>query len=133
VDGSLASIPHIASIEELQPYRGCEWTAVLKNLSNPDKHRGLLSRQFDNELTMHIVDKDHIADFSDMPGAIRTAVTSDGTEVYVKAVLAITLQFDDGAPVIETLETIKVEVARVLQTFQADFERAKDMGGENSA
>jgi hypothetical protein len=112
---------HIAEIEKLQPYRGGDWTAILRDLSNPDKHRTLVPTQADHELTIHVVDRSHIKDFSDMPGAIRSAVTSDGTEVYVKAVLTSAIQFTDGTPVIETLEKIKTEVARTLEAFKPEF------------
>jgi hypothetical protein len=115
---------HIAAIETLQPYRGCKWTAVLRDLSNPDKHRALVPTNADHELTIHVVDGDHLDDFTDMPGAIRSTVTADGSEVYVKAVLTTSIQFPDGTPVIETLEEIKSQVARVLQAFKPDFERA---------
>src|SRR5689334_11619575 len=30
---------HAAVIRQFQPYRGCEWTRTLRDLSNPDKHR----------------------------------------------------------------------------------------------
>jgi len=121
---------HITAIETLQPYRGCHWTAILKDLSNPDKHRSLVPTQADRELTIHVVDRDHLDDFRDMSGAIRRAVTSDGTEVYVKVALTTAIQLTDGTPVIETLEEIKSEVARVLQTFKPDFER---IGGAHGA
>jgi hypothetical protein len=113
---------HIAAIEALQPYRGGNWTAILRDLSNPDKHRTLVPTQAEHELTIHVVDRDHIADFSDLPGAVRSAITSDGTEVYVKAVLTSTIQFTDGTPVIETLEKIKTEVAATLEAFKPEFE-----------
>ena len=58
-----------------------------------------------------------------MPGAIRRTVASDGTEMYVKAVLTTQIQFLDGTPIIETLEEIKSQVARVLEAFKPDFER----------
>ncbi|MCH8188130.1 MAG: hypothetical protein IIB66_05415, partial [Proteobacteria bacterium] len=32
---------HVAIIESLQPYSGCDWTRILRDLSNPDKHRQL--------------------------------------------------------------------------------------------
>jgi hypothetical protein len=95
----------------------------LRDLSNIDKHVALVPRQSERELTVHFVDRDHISDFADMPGAIRSAVTSDGAEVYVKAMLSTTIQFADGTPVIETLEEIKSQVAHVLETFKPDFQR----------
>jgi len=119
---------HIAAIEALQPYRGCQWSAVLRDLSNPDKHIHLIPSHAEHELTFHVVDAAHINDFADMPGAIRSAVTTDGTEVYVKAMLATRIQFADGTPVIETLEEIKSQVARVLETFKPEFEQVRRLG-----
>ncbi|MDQ6867933.1 MAG: hypothetical protein M3178_05865 [Pseudomonadota bacterium] len=116
---------HIAAIEALQPYRGCDWTAVLKNLSNPDKHVHLVPSRADHEFTFHGADANHVIDFRDMPGAVHSTVMSDGTEVYVKAMLTTSIQFPDGTPVIETLEILKSEVARVLEAFKPDFERAQ--------
>jgi hypothetical protein len=117
---------HIAAIAALQPYRGCHWTAILKNLSNPDKHRSLVPTQATHEITIHVVDREHLEDLRDMPGAIRSAVTSAGTEVYVKAALTTAIELTDGTPVIETLEEIKSEIARLLQTFKPDFESVGD-------
>jgi hypothetical protein len=115
---------HVTAIERLQPYRGCEWTAALNSIANIDKHMTIIPRQTEFNLTVHSVDKDHIPDFADMPGAIHSAITADGTEVYVKAVLSSSIQFLDGTPIIETLEVIKSEVARAFEAFKPDFERA---------
>jgi hypothetical protein len=116
------NVTHVAAIEALQPYSGCQWTAILRDLSNPDKHIHLVPSQAEHELTFHIADASHISDFADMPGAVRSAVTTDGTEVYVKAMLTTRVQFTDGTPVIETLEELKSEVARVLEAFEPDFQ-----------
>jgi len=34
---------HKALIEALQPYKNCKWTATLREISNPDKHRELIA------------------------------------------------------------------------------------------
>src|SRR5262249_34225904 len=47
---------HVAAIEVLQPYNGCEWTRQLRELSNPDKHRTLVPVQIGHDLTVHVVD-----------------------------------------------------------------------------
>ena len=43
---------HLALIEGYQPYKGCDWTVLLRQLSNPDKHRELhlLISQLDDEI-----------------------------------------------------------------------------------
>jgi hypothetical protein len=35
------SADHVKAIEELQPYKGVDWTKILRELSNEDKHRTL--------------------------------------------------------------------------------------------
>jgi hypothetical protein len=112
---------HVAAVERLQPYRGCEWTATLRDISNPDKHRTLIAIQAEHELTVHPVDKDHVQDFEDLPGVVRTIVTA-ADEVYVKIHLTTALQFGDGSPVIEPLARILEEVARTLEMFRSDFQ-----------
>jgi Holliday junction resolvasome RuvABC endonuclease subunit len=57
-----------------------------------------------------------------MPGAIYSVKTFDGTDVYVKARLASTIQFTDGTPIIERLEEIKSEIAHVLEKFKPEFQ-----------
>lgn len=113
---------HVAAIERLQPYKGCQWTAALRDISNPDKHRSLMSVQALYEVTVHVVDREHLGDFADMPGAIRSAVTADGTEMYVKLQLATSIQFADGAPVVEPLDVIKFQVAETLKAFKPEFQ-----------
>jgi len=122
----------VAAIEALQPYRGNQWAAILRDLSNPDKHRSLVPTQADHEITIHVVDRDHLADFSDMPGAVRSAVTADGTEVYVKALLTTSIQLRDGTPIIETLEKVKLKVAETLEAFKPEFERASRRGAHGA-
>jgi hypothetical protein len=119
---------HVAAIEALQPYRGNQWAIVLKNLSNPDKHRGFIPSQVQHELTFHAVDEANLEDarFREIPGAIRLTIRADGVEVYVKAILSTSIQFTDGTPVIQTLQEIKSQVARVLEAFKPDFERGRD-------
>lgn len=41
---------HIAAMEPLQPYNGCNWTRLLRDISNPDKHRSLSFSQGGFEL-----------------------------------------------------------------------------------
>ena len=112
---------HVGKIEALQPYSGCTWTGRLKEISNPDKHRTLVATRAEHELTVHVADKEHLADFKDMPGAIHTTVTADGTEVYVKLLLGTALQFADGSRVIEPLEEIMTQVALTLERFRPEF------------
>jgi len=113
---------HVTAIEALQPYNhSCEWSRRLRDWSNPDKHRTLVRVQAEHDLTIHVVDQQHLHDFEDMPGEIRVVETSDGTPAYVKLRLGTALQSADNSPVIQPLEEILTQVARVLERFKLDF------------
>jgi len=113
---------HVKAIEALQPYNhGCEWIGRLRDWSNPDKHRTLVPVQIEHEVTVHVVDQEHLHDLEDMPGPTRPVVTRDGTEAYVKFKLGTNLQFADGSPVMQPLEEILTKVADTLEQFRSDF------------
>jgi hypothetical protein len=110
---------HVAAIEVLQPFKGCEWTRRLRDLSNPDKHRTLVRVQVEYDLTVHIVDERHLRDFEDLPGAIRTTTTRDGTQAYVKLRLGTALRLADDSDVLQSLEEILRQVAGKLEEFKS--------------
>lgn len=89
---------HQAAIEALQPYSGCDWTGTLRNLSNPDKHRSLITAEYGVILSTNISDK------------ART-ITRD----------TLQLLFDDARPVVETLRVLHSQVTQVLDTFHPGF------------
>jgi hypothetical protein len=112
---------HVAEIEALQPYNGCKWTAVLRDISNPDKHRSLIATQADHKLDVLAVDREHLSDLEDQPGEIISEIRPDGIEVYVKIHLTAEIQFADGKPIIEPLNVIKRRVADTLDAFKLEF------------
>jgi hypothetical protein len=46
---------HMAAIERLQPYKGCGWTKMLRDLSNPDKHRQFVNMQFVADIIIYTI------------------------------------------------------------------------------
>jgi hypothetical protein len=115
--------PHVAAIEALQPYRGCDWTKILRDLSNPDKHRRLHYNQGDFMLEVYPA-ADRLR-FLNLPGTVSSArdpVT--GKEVHVQINLTLDIQFSDGTPVIQTLQKIQAGVADTLEAFKPEFERS---------
>jgi hypothetical protein len=113
---------HIAAIEALQPYNGCNWTKALRDISNPDKHRNITNFSGDMSLkaTMRIGDIDQA--FESAPGTIsRTRHPVTGEEVYVKLHLTTQVQLRDGTPVIETLDIVKLKISETLDAFKPEF------------
>lgn len=98
------SEPHTAAIELLQPYNGIDWTKRLQSISNPDKHKYLIVAQPTGTV-----------DFTTSPDPANPA----GVEVqlYITPFIA----FNDGLPVIDTLENIKLKVSDVLDQFKPEF------------
>ncbi len=100
------SIKHKGVIHSLQPHRGCEWTKVLASISNPDKHRFLTP--INATTTLHI-------------GTQETGEDAPQRAVDVDVPVTHQIAFDDGVPLIETLEILKLKVADVLDMFRSDF------------
>jgi len=107
---------HIATIERLQPYNGCEWTKILRGLSNRDKHRHLTLTA---SLTMG-----HVQFWPTPPivsqGPVRRA-RFRGIEVYVQYPFSISVLFKDGGPVVKTLRVLQAEIASTLEAFKPEF------------
>jgi hypothetical protein len=110
---------HVTAIERLQPYNGCEWARLLRDASNRDKHRelvflvGMTAFYIDREITIPNLTRT----------VSRTIDTATGEEVDVNVDFDTTVSFEDGSPVMETLEEIKLGVAETLAAFKPEFER----------
>ena len=121
---------HVALIESYQPYKGCNWTGLLRSLSNPDKHRALhlLVSQVDDEIEIysgHSFQADEMNRISHFGAKTETGMA----EVYVgrsrnmKVNLELTasVTFDEGPPIVETLEEMQIEVEALVERFRAEF------------
>jgi hypothetical protein len=121
------SAAHVAAIERLQPYNGCNWPKVLRILSNPDKHRQLTPRG--GSFMIEIVPDGFEPSFPAPMNAKRRAKRPDGVEVEVEliAALGITIPVTDTPPIPigdfaeETLEKLISEVRDLLETFKLEF------------
>jgi hypothetical protein len=109
---------HVTCIEEYQPYKGCNWTHALRDLSNPDKHR-----QFTRiGLTVTgIAYTPADPEFANSLLPIRRTPHPVAGETNVKLDYTATIRFPDGPPVAETLEVIKLKVAETVTAFEAEL------------
>lgn len=98
---------HIAIIQGLQPCCGCQWTKMLQSISNPDKHRKLTTIQ-------------HSVGVILPPGSAETIIAEK--PMKMQADVTVYVAFSDGLPVIETLEQLHSEIAKVLDLFKPEFE-----------
>jgi hypothetical protein len=116
---------HKERIQTLQPCFGCEWTRLLRDVSNPDKHRTLTivkARQ-----TFRREPKGNGLVIINPSRKGRTTLFSlrigkHGNPLDVNTNVSSEISFSDGFPVIKTLQVIQSQVARVLNEFKPEFE-----------
>ena len=97
-----------ASVQRLQPYAGCHWTGLLRDLSNPSKHRHLTGVRAPVSIRLDRANTDAIL---------------AGNLVDMNDYATIQVAFTDGTPVIECLEQLVTDVAQTLADFGPEFER----------
>jgi hypothetical protein len=98
---------HVAIIERLQPYNGCDWTRILRELSNPDKHRRLTISYTSTALSI--------------PQGSTKAIIA-GQPVDMKDGLSINVMFREGTSIIgvDTLKQLKLHVTQTLDLFNSE-------------
>ena len=99
---------HVTAIERLQPYKGCDWSSLLRDLSNPDKHR-------------HLTAVENPVVISPSPGSTEAIIA--GQTVDVKDDVSVSIVLGDGTPVVEALQQLQSEITQVLDAFKPEFER----------
>ena len=97
---------HRAMFERLQPYNGCNWTKLLRDLSNPDKHKTLTAIKHPVAFRLDASNTDAIL---------------AGKQVDVDSYASIQITFYKGSPVIETLEQLVLDVTQTLHVFEPEF------------
>jgi hypothetical protein len=111
---------HVARIEALQPYKGCNWTKTLKDISKPDKHRELIKLKGEVVAIVYVFGEDVEFDAIPLPTQ-RTKHPISGEEVNIKVNTSMMLCFSDKTSVMVTLEEIIVEVTKMLNAFKREF------------
>jgi len=115
------SCTHIADIEKLQPYNGCEWTRTLRLISNPDKHRKLTATPSHALSFLHL-SRFNPEVFGASPlGPVRRGQGALGEDIYVQFPLHYSIGLADGTPIIPVLHTLKLHVGQALDAFKSDF------------
>ena len=123
--------PHRAAIEELQPYSGCSWTPILRDISNPDKHCQLADRT--HGFMVHLSTQGFtsflkMGDFAPVFRSKRRAMhPANGQEidVYLATETPIIVEVGSGPKaVVNEVQKLVVSVRRTLADFQREFQRA---------
>ncbi len=98
---------HAAEIALLQPFNGCLWTELLRDLSNPDKHRELLTVQHNTGLGIEIFTEP----VPSPPGAALQTIRFE---------FRIFVGIRDGTPIADVLEDLGRRVLGTLDQFSTD-------------
>jgi hypothetical protein len=109
---------HIAEIKMLQPYKGCNATKILRDLSNRDKHREFADIKGEYRAIGYVPGDPN---FSRLPDPARRTPHPIAGGMDVKIEFAAEITFVDGTPIVETLEVVKLFVSETLEAFESEF------------
>ena len=99
---------HIGMFKRLQPYEGCYWTKLLRDLSNPDKHKHLTAIK--HPVTIRIDPRN-------------TEAILAGKQVDMESYASIQITFNNGPPVVEGLEQLVLDVTHTLELLKPELQR----------
>jgi hypothetical protein len=108
------SVSHVARLEQLQPYNGCKWTELIRDLSNTDKHRELIVISSSGRGTFSfglILKRDAETG--------RFVPASDTLQMQSSFTQQITLR--DGTPIVDALHAALSQAAHLLDEFKTTF------------
>jgi hypothetical protein len=110
---------HVAAIERLQPYKGCDWTRRLRDCGNLDKYRKFVQHLGQSTITIH---NGFETDLRRIIGAVpRRAIHPVHGEVDVKVHVSAKITLSDGSSVMEAMEEAHRGVAQTLAYFKPEF------------
>ncbi len=112
---------HIVALENLQPYKGVQWTETLRDISNPDKHRKLTTIRGSQTIS-HSFEIGELGSFEGRKGTTMRRV-GEGKHIHMEINSSVYVGFPerDNIPVLETLEVLKREVRATLDSFKLEF------------
>jgi hypothetical protein len=119
---------HRAAIERLQPYSGCDWTPILRDISNPDKHCRLADRTHGFIIHMSTHGFDSFMKMGSLAPVFsskrRAMHPTHGREmdVYLSTEIPVIVDVGEGPrPVAKQVQELKTRVADTLMAFRSVF------------
>ena len=111
----------VENIRNVQPFQGVTWTELLRDISNPDKHRHLVAIDDDE---FQILLRGSVRDdelFHDLPyRSIETSTRRIVVQGKISNVLIM-----DKFPAIDTLNELCKKVSETVQLFCGDFQSSE--------
>lgn len=110
---------HVEAIEQLQPYSGAEWTRILRDISNPDKHRQLVRLTAD---AVSVGSYDYRPrGTADASRGVFTNLGIAGMEARVEFSRYLMVGLPEGGDLVGTLARLCREVRAVIDSFSREF------------
>ncbi len=108
-------------IRNVQPFQGVQWTELLMDISNPDKHRHLV--EVDDDVFQILIRGNIRYDelFHDLPS--KSVATSRGKVVFQGRVSSVLIM--EQFPAVDTLNDLCAKVYETLRLFYREFEPSK--------
>jgi hypothetical protein len=107
---------HIAFFQRYQPYNRCDWMKRLRGLSNTSKHVDLVLVRTEYARFCGTVRE---GEYDETKGEF---IESTGGEMHVEEVTA-EISFPDRTPVIDELQIMQTQVAKLFEEFKTLFVR----------
>lgn len=120
IDNALTGVSpdHIAAIEALQPYKGVDWTKLLRDLSNEDKHRTIPLLGY--YMPIRTINVGGTEQEAAALGGYRKP--GDMNVYYPTTFVVYFANASTGGNIAETLEILKTEVRTVIDSFEVDLQ-----------
>jgi len=106
---------HVARIERLEPYNNGYRTAMIRDISNPDKHRKLIAVDSKGVYCIKVI-RSSRKDIDPKTGVV-TVCSVEVTSAFVGHIAFK----DDQNPVVETLNILEDHVTGILDDFKSNF------------
>jgi hypothetical protein len=119
---------HKALIEALQPYKDqtCQWLATLREISNPDKHRGLpgigrIGRATTSPIVLPspTISTEYVVRRPD--GVEEKVRLTTSVQILIGVKTTSVPGVETAVPVVETIEELHSQVAHTLETLKSEF------------
>jgi len=116
---------HKERIKLLQPCFGCCWTGILQKFSNPDKHKTLTIVKATQIVSMEPTSQNPVIIDPSKEGKtilFSAKMNPPNNSKNMNTDVSLEITFDDGSPVIQTLQSLRSNIIKVLDEFKPDFD-----------
>jgi hypothetical protein len=109
------SAEHVAMIERVQPYNRCDWTRLLRDLSNKGKHVELVRATYEGR------------SFGPSSEDEAELLNSDSSEMDVQVDVSVEIALANWGPLMDTLEELETQTSDFVEQFEPTINLPKNL------